>query len=70
MFTIINNGHEAVIITASNRKELNSKTNEVEHKIWAKYGDCEYNESRVYEDEKPDLKRLKQVDLKDFNPFD
>lgn len=69
MFTIIDNGRDAVLITASDRNELNSKTNKLEDKIWEKYGDCTYNESRNYGTDKPDLGKLNLVLANDFKPM-
>lgn len=68
MYTIIDNGTDAVVITANNRDTLNRLTNKAEDAIWDKYGDCTYNESRSYGDAKPNVDKFNVVKVKDFKP--
>lgn len=68
MYTIIDNGTDAIVITANNRDTLNRLTNKAEDIIWETYGDCTYNESRNYGDEKPNMDKFNVVKVEDFKP--
>lgn len=68
MYTIIDNGTDAVVITANNREALNRLTSKTEDAIWNKYGDCTYNESRNYDNEKPNVDNFNVVKIEDFKP--
>lgn len=68
MHTTIKNGNQVVVIEAESRDELNKLTNKAEDFLFDKFGDCFYDEERVYDDTKPEIDGLNVVDVKDFRP--